>query len=385
MIQTPTGGDSTKSHPDPREAHYLCKSFASAFRHIAKLVNNSVDIEDLKDYLHGYSHHLYSEHNCVDPKIFREAKTPREVLRSLSPQCINYMNYYLLEDIVEEFECLEAKEILEKYKGTLKCSKRKLNDLPNPITDPEIEQSWGVKKAKVTVEGNLKQATMKVIDDTQEALQRSTGIDKANIVFASRDPGSIILNFLIPESISHIVYELSDEDLAILADAGILKLEMENLLLANIKQYATKKVTISKAFGTSTKLGGLEYYLQERHEEVEPQFDQYSHLHKMLVCISDEKLNELCTETFLDMFARDIRNWKTLAPFFGINELTVQAIEHTYLVESEQKRVALNLWMKHEGRTATYHNLLETLLLHGQMEDIEALLYQMGPGSKVYI
>ena len=104
--------------------------------------------------------------------------------------------------------------------------KRKLSDLPSPLTDQEVEQSSGVKKLKVGAKGDYTETTVGNIEDIQQALEKATGIKRTFLVYASHDPGrSIILSFLIPENISHILRELRTGDLTILADSGVLRLE----------------------------------------------------------------------------------------------------------------------------------------------------------------
>ena len=378
-------GSYTEPHPDPRETHDLCKKFASTFRKITKLINDKVEIEGLKDFLYGYSHLLYPDENCVDPRVFKDAKTPRDLLRSLSPQFINYMNYYLLEDIVDEFECTEGKQLLEEYKSIVNPAvrKRKLHDFPDPIFDEEIEQFWGVKKAKVTVAGSLENSTMELMQKTQKALQSATGISKTHIVYASHDPGSVILNFLIPESIFHIFHDLNMEDLVILADVGICRIKIDDFEIDNIQNYATKKTALAqtshtKNIGMNTKQTSLEFYLKERQEM---QSDQYSHLYKMLESITGKNLDRVCSDSFLSVFSNKLKNLKQIAPYIGLPEWHFYELVNSYHDESDQKHAVLQYWKRHEEATATYHNLLETLLLHGDIEEVEAFLYHMGPGK----
>ena len=385
--QTQAVRSQIEPRPDPREKHDLCQKFASVFRRIIKIMNTLVDVEDLKDFLDLYCHPLYPEQNCIDPRVYRDAKTPRELLKSLSPQFINYMNYYILEGIVKEFGCDEGKQLLEEYKCTLKSKnqerKRKLEDLPDPVTDSEIEQSWRLKRIKVTLNEQMEEATFETMQDTQTALQAATGIDKANIVYASCDPGSVILNFLIPESICHVLHELSEEDLAILAVAGVLKLRIDEFVIENIQKYATNKSKISQSHQTQTsgehaKPTSLEYYLQQRQNEMQP--DQYSHLCEILGYIPNEKLNELCSDSFLSAYASDFSNWKKVAPYIGLHEWNIEELMDNYPTDEDRKHVVLQRWKRDEGHNATYHNLLETLILHGEVEDVKALLYQVGPG-----
>ena len=364
--------------PDPRETHPLSSRFAVIFTKISDVFNASpVDVNELKRYLRFYSHPLYPEKPFVETKVFKEAKTTGDVLETLWPQYINYMHYSLLENIVEEFQCDEASRLLEDYKGVFD-RKRKLSDLPSPLTDQEIEQTTGVKKLRVGAKGDYTETTVEDVADVQQALEKATGIKGTFIVYAFQDPGSVILSFLLPESISHILHELCEEDLTILADSGVLRLELiDELVIENIQQYATTKAR-AEPVAEGSKRASLEYYLKEREAEMNP--EQYSYILRMLKSVSMFKLHKVITDDFLAGFARNLTNWKRLAPYFSLTEGDVQQITEYCPNEDDQKYQALLQWKNHEGDTATYHTLLETLLLHGEMEEVEALLGRLGPG-----
>ena len=164
----------TKPPPvDLRELHHLCRKFATTFTELAEILNTSVEIFKLKEFLESYCHPLYPEQPYVAPKIYGNATTTKEVLKSLFPQYINYMHYYLLENIVVKFGCDRAKEVLQQYTDQMYSRKRKLNDLPGPITDGEIEQFHGTKKLKVQVEGDTSDATVEIIGEVQKALEKA--------------------------------------------------------------------------------------------------------------------------------------------------------------------------------------------------------------------
>ena len=74
-----------------------------------QLLDQSVNVTDLKDFLDCYSHPLYPEQRYIDRKVYKNAKTTKAVLKSLCPTFINYQHLSLLEDIVEEFGCEESR------------------------------------------------------------------------------------------------------------------------------------------------------------------------------------------------------------------------------------------------------------------------------------
>ena len=378
------GNSSSKFHPDPRETHHLSREFASMFSDVTDLLDKSVDMAKLKDFLDCYSHPLYPEQLYVNPKTYKDANTTKQLIKSLCPQFINFMHYYLLEDIVRKFGCDKAIEILQQYTSLKYSRKRKLNSLPGPVTDGEIEQFHGTKKLKVQVEGDSSNVTVEIIDELQKALEKATGIKRAFITYGFHDPGSVLLTFLIPETILHLFDEPNTEDLAILADSGVMKLEADEVVIDNIQKYSTAKrsaidLELDFVSGECTKPTGLEYYLKERATEMTS--DRHLHLLKMLSTAETAMLNDICSKQFLKTFSKDLQDWKKLAPYFRIHEKNIKKLVFNYPNENDQKYQALLCWKRAEGSTATYYNLLESLILHGNIGEVEALLWRLGEGK----
>ena len=355
--------------------------FATTFAELTEILNTSVEISELKKFLESYCHPLYPEQTYVAPKIYGNATTTKEVLKSLFPQYINYMHYYLLENIVVKFGCDRAKEVLQQYTDQMYSRKRKLNDLPGPITDGEIEQFHGTKKLKVQVEEDTSDATVGTIGEVQEALEKATGIKRSFLTYGFHYPGSVLLTFLIPASISHIFHELNTEDLAILANSGVIRLEIDEIV-TDIQQYRTVKshaVEVAVDSGEWTKPTGLEHYLKKRATEMTS--ERYLHLRKMLGTAETTMLSNLCSEQFLKAFSKHLQDWKKLAPYFSIHEWNIEELVYNYPDENDQKYQALLRWKRAEGFTATYYNLLESLILHGNIGEVEALLQRLGEGN----
>ena len=367
---------------DPRELHHLCREFATTFTELAEILNTSVQISKLKEFLKSYCHPLHPEEHYVEPKIYGTATTTKELLEILVPQYINYMHHYLLEDIVVTFGCDRAKEVLQQYIDQKYSRKRKLNSLPGPITDGEIEQFHGTKKLKVEVKGDSNDVTVEIVGEIQKALEKATGIKRAVITYGFHDPGSVLLTFLIPETIFYIFHELNTEDLAILADRCVMKLEIDEVVIDNIQQYCAVKnraVEVPVDSGERTKPTGLEYYLKQRATEITS--ERYLHLLKMLSTVETARLNDVCSEKFLATFSKDLQDWKKLAPYFSIHEWNIKELVYKYPDEDDQKYQALMCWKRAEGSTATYYNLLESLILHGNIGEVEALLQRLGEGN----
>ena len=270
-----------------------------------------------------------------------------------------------------KFGCDKAKEVLQQYTDQKYSCKRKLNSLPGPITDGEIEQFHGARKLKVEVSGDANTATVEIIGEIQKALEKTTGTKTAVITYAFYDSSSVLLTFLIPESFLHIFSELNTEDLAILADSGVMKLEVNEKVIDNIEQYSTVKRS-----GNAT---GLEYYLSQRSAEMTS--DRHLHLLKMLGTAEARMLSDICSEEFLENMAKDLQDWKKLARYFGIHERTIKELVYKYSDENSQKYQVLLWWKRAKGFNATYYNLLESLILHGNIGEVEALLWRLVEGN----
>ena len=373
---------SSKPDPDPREKHHFSREFAIMLSGVTNLLDESVDIAMLKDFLYCFSHPLYPEQLYVNPKTYRDVNTTKQLIKSLCPQFINFLHYFLLEDIVGKFGCDRAKKLLQQYTDQKYSRERKLNSLPDPITDEEIEQFHGSKKLKVEVRGDTSDTTIEIIDELHKALEKASGIKRAFITYAFYGPGSV-LTFLIPEAIIHIFHEINTEDLAVLADSGVMELRIDEVVIDDIQQYSTVErsginLEIAVGSGESTKTTGLQYYLSQRAAEMSSH--RYLHLLKMLGTAETKILTEICSEEFLRSFVNDLQDWKKIAPYFNVREWEVKKLVRRYPDEDDQKYQALLCWKRAEGSTATYYNLLESLILHGNIGEVEALLLRLGEG-----
>lgn len=311
---------------DPRERHHLSREFSTMLRNVGNKMNKCTTINNLKEFLYLYSHPLYPEKRYVEPHVYNNAKTVADVLFSLFPQYINYMQHDTLEDIVEKCGDMECRKCFEEYERLFQRSVRKLRDHPAPVTDEEIEQFSSQKICKVTISGDAQATTSQDLHTVQGAIEQATGVSRAGQVFAYQDPGnSVTFTILIPDCVVQLFHELCSEDLTVLADAGIIRIQVEDLETMGINQYTTNMEAGQKtSFSTEKSLKGapeaidLEYYLKEH-----PEFSsrQCSDLITMPKSAPDKRLNELCSEQLLQTFSPHIHNWDMLAPFVGVNDV----------------------------------------------------------------
>ena len=363
---------------DPRERRHLSKEFSTMLHIVSNKLNACTNMDYLKEFLYLYSHPLFPEKRYIEPHVYLDAKTVASTVFRLFPQYINYMQRGILEDIVDKFGDKECRECFQRYEQFYQRSVRKLRDHPAPVTDEEIEQFSGQKRLKVTTSGDVQTTTPHDIHTVQEAIKKATGVNRAGQVFAYQDPGnSVTFTLLIPDCVVQLLHELCDEDLTVLADAGITRIQVVDLDIVGISKYTTKMKAAQKTSSSSEKslrevpdASILEYYLKER-QDISSQ--QCADLTVMLRSVPDKRLNEVCSEQLLLEFSQNIEDWETLAPFLGMQDFYYDEFRARYPGVKEQNSQLLLFW-KREGSGAMYFHLLETIVLHGTRQEVRALI-----------
>lgn len=72
-------------------------------RSVTRLLGRNLDVNELKDFLDYFCHPQALQQRCVDPEVYRGAKSTKDVLKCLCPEYINPMKLFVLEGIVETF------------------------------------------------------------------------------------------------------------------------------------------------------------------------------------------------------------------------------------------------------------------------------------------
>ena len=364
---------------DPRKLHSLSAKFSRMLCVVGDKLNECIDVDTLKKFLKFYSHPLYPDKHYIASHVYCNAKTVADTIFSLFPQYMNYMDHYILENIVKEFGNEECRKYFQEYKELFQRSMRKLRDHPAPVTDEEIEQSSGQKKLKVTTSGDARTTTPHDLDTVQEAIEKATGVSRAGQVFAHQDPGnSVTFTLLIPDCVVQLFQELCGEDLIVLADAGITWIQVEDVEIVDIHKYTTKVKAAQKTSPSKEKslkgipdASSLEYYLKER-QDISSQ--QCSDLIAMLKSVTDKQLNKVCDEQLLLEFSQNIEDWEVLAPFLGMKDFYYDEFRARYPGVEEQNYQLLLFWKRRVERRAIYCHLLETVILHGTGLEMRALI-----------
>ena len=364
---------------DPRKSHYLSAEFSTMLDIVGSKLNESTNVDILKRFLKHYCHPLYPEKLYVEPQVYHNAETVADIVSSLVPKYINYMHYYTLEVIVHKFGDEECKECFQEYEKFFQRSVRKLRNHPAPVTDEEIEQSSDQKRLRVTISGDGDTTTLPKLHTVQSSIQQATGVSQAGQVYAHQDPGnSVTFTLLIPDCVVQLFHELCDEDLTVLADAGITQIQVEDLKIVGISKYTTKVKEVQKASSSSKKslrdvpdVSILEYYLKGRQDILS---QHGSDLIAMLKSVPYKQLSKVCSEQLLLEFSRNIKDWEMLAPFLGMQDFYYDEFRTRYPRGEEQKYQLLLFWKRRVGSWAIYSHLLETIILHGTGQEVRALL-----------
>ena len=349
---------------------HVCANFARTVDIVTEQLNNSAPVNKLKQFLSTLCHPLMPEKNFIRRSVYELKITTKEVILSLIPQYINYVSYALLEEIIVTFKSQEAEAALKSYKKETK--KFRLREQSPPTSHEEMDEFQGQKRLKVTVNVDEEKAALDDVHRVTGAIEQATGISKSSQVFTGwHDSSSVLLVFSIPETVTDIFHHLCAEDLTILANAGITKIQLEDLEITNIRKYITKTIKIPENRMELVRPTSLEHYIYER---TDLSSDQRSELNVMLKKVTDSKLSEVCNEQLLQEFSQHIQNWKTLAPFLGMPDFYYDEFTAKYPERMQQNYQLLLFWKKREGSRAIYHHLLETVVLHGTAGEMEALI-----------
>ena len=339
----------------------------------------SVETDELKEFLQSFGHILYPEAQYIDSKLLKDAESVHQIFTALQPHVINFLNWGVLWKVIDTFGIKEM-SAFQSYTSRFP-SDTQLSTLPDPLSEKEIFKFKGFQKLRVTCgSDSTTECRLRDIQVVKQAVERATGIDQDFIIYAYWEGGFTMhqFTFLLPKPISGIFGELCKEDLAILAGKGVQRLEVDyDTVTDNIQELCK---TLPQAVGLvrednrmRTKNFGLKHFIPE--DEVEQMSkEELRHLNDLIACISVDKLQKTCSNAFLEEFAKKMRSWKDLAPYLGINEWDLNDLAEMYPGEDEQKYKALMCWKGIDVNSATYERLIECLLRHGHVDDAKELL-----------
>ena len=366
-----------------REERRIICYFTIVIDRITEKIETVVKLEKLLRFLRFHYHLLNPEMPYIDKHILQRTRNVSEVMECLVPEYINYMNTELLEAIIERFECKEAQSLLQEYHDRYPID-RLLTDMPNPVSDERLDLTRR-KRLRAKCDDDFDSARAVDVKRIQTAIESATGIDHQFVTHAQHSEGSLKLIFLIPESVSCIFQELCDEDLELLAEAGIVELQIDEFVISDIQKYcpqrtenSTPSVTAPSAGQSGTAAKGFDSYIDQRAEQFTSK--EKGQLKGFLESIPKSRMEEVCSDSFLQQLAAHMRDWRELAPHFGINESKAEEVTRCYSDKGEQRYRALYCWKQINSDTGTYKNLIACLLAHAPFDLAEAALKMLTPG-----
>ena len=372
-----------KSRLFSQEQRRICCHFAIAMDRITEIVEEVVKPEKLLRFLCFYCHPLYPEMLYVDQKILKCTSNVSEVMKSLVPDYINYMETGLLEAIIKRFDCKQAQRLLQQYHDCYP-HLRHLRDMPDPVSDERLDLTRR-KRLRAKCNGDFDSVRATDVKRIRTSIESATGIDHQFVTPAQHSEGCFILTFLIPESVSGIFQELCDEDLEILAKAGITEIQIDDFVISDTAKFHpqrtrsfTQSTRVISADQTGATTKGFDSHMEQRAEQFTGK--EKDQLKCLLESIPRSRLEEVCTDSFLQQLATHMRDWRKLAPYFGISESTAEEMAHHFRDVDEQRYRALHWWKQINPDTATYQNLIVCLLAHAPFDLAEAAIKMLTPG-----
>ena len=368
-----------------REERRIICYFTIVIDRITEKIETLVKLEKLLRFLRFHYHLLNPEMPYIDEYILQRTRNVSEVMECLVPEYINYMNTELLEAIIKRFECKEAQSLLQEYHDQYPIN-RLLTDMPNPVSDERLDQTRR-KRLRVECNGDIVFESARAVDvkRIRTAIEDATGIKHQFVTHAQHNEGSLKLIFLIPESVSCIFQELCDEDLELLAEAGIVELQIDDFVISDIKKYSaqrtkssTQSITAPSADQSGATAKGFDSYIDQRAEQFTSK--EKGQLKDLLESIPKSRMEEVCSDSFLWQLAAHMTDWRKLAIHFGISELEAEEMAHYYPDVGEQKYRALHCWKQIDPDTAKYEDLIACLLAHAPFALAEAALKMLNPG-----
>ena len=388
MVIVPESSGKTKPRQFiSQEQDRISIYFATAVDRITEILEKVIKPEKLFRFLRFYCkcHPLNPEMLYLDQHILQSTSSVSEVMERLVPDYINYMETRLLVAIIERFECKEAQSLLQEYHNRYP-NDRLLKDMPNPVSDERLDQTRRKRlRAKCNDDYDFDTARTDDVKRIRTAIESATGIDYWFVTPAQHSEGSLNLTFLIPESVVSVFQELCDEDLKFLAEVGIVELQIDDFVISDIQKYCPQRtessrqsISTSSAGQSGTTAKGFDSYIDQRAEHFTSK--EKGQLKGLLESISKSRMEEVSSDSFLRQLAAHMKDWRELAPHFGITQHEEEMLTFGYPDVGEQNYRALHCWKQINSGNATYKELIACLLAHAPFDLAEAALKLLIPG-----
>ena len=165
----------------------------------------------------------------------KHAKSISEIFNILVPYC-NYLNYELLEYIIDLYGTSDDKERLKSYKEEL----RNFCEHGLPLSESSIGSgnTSSSRQESFSVKLNAREnITYKELLQIRERIAEILRVKLAALIIDHMDAGYVQLTFLIPKFIAQEIFPLSPEQVSALSrDASVIRLECGDYLPEVLEQ-----------------------------------------------------------------------------------------------------------------------------------------------------
>jgi len=165
-----------------------------------------------------------------------------------------------------------------------------------------------------------------------------------------------------------------------------MELQINDFVISDIQKYcpqrikcSTQSISTSSAGRSGTAAKGFDSCIDQRAEQfTNKEKDQ---LKSILESIPKSRMEEVCSDSFLQQLAAHMRDWRELAPHFGITQHAAEVLTFSYPDVSEQRYRALYCWKQINPNNATCEAFIACLLTHAPFDLAEATLSPIWAGN----
>ena len=166
-----------------------------------------------------------------------------------------------------------------------------------------------------------------------------------------------------------------------------MKLQIDDIIISDIQKYCPQRIKSStqsisgpSAGRSGTTAKGFDSYMDQRAEHFTSK--EKGQMKGLLENIPKSRMEEVCSDSFLQQLATHMTDWRELAPHFGISEIKAEELAHCYPDVGEQRYRVLHQWKQINPETATYAILITSLLAHAPFDLAEAVLKMLTQGMR---
>lgn len=102
---------------DPKKCQAMSMAFASMYRSVSRLLQRTMEADELAEFLRCFCHPQSPRQLCVDQRLYEGASSTKDILKQLCPEYINPAELFVLEGIVDTFGSRQCKKLLRDFQA----------------------------------------------------------------------------------------------------------------------------------------------------------------------------------------------------------------------------------------------------------------------------